>query len=55
MERELEQEWVYLMMQAKQIGISIEEVRRFLQQGSLTEISHLENKNKGSFSSTLDT
>ncbi len=54
MERELDKEWVYLIMQAKQMGISIEEVRRFLQQGSLAEVSHLENKNRA-FTSALDT
>ncbi|PAQ13583.1 hypothetical protein CD798_14335 [Bacillaceae bacterium SAOS 7] len=54
MERELDKEWVYLMTRAKQMGISIEEVRRFLQQGSLAEVSHLKNKNGVSFSSALE-
>ena len=49
MERDLEKEWVYLMMQAKQMGITIEEIRTFLRQRSLVEDSHIENKNVVSF------
>lgn len=44
MKRELEQEWLSLMMQAKKMGITVEEVRRFLQQGSLEGGPHPENK-----------
>jgi hypothetical protein len=43
MKKELEQEWLYLMMQAKQMGIPIEEVRRFLQQGSLKDVLYPKN------------
>lgn len=42
MEKKLDHEWVCLMMEAKQMGIPIGEIRRFLQQRSLTEISQLE-------------
>jgi Anti-repressor SinI len=45
MERNIEKEWVYLMMQAKQMGITIEEIRTFLRERSLAEISYIENKN----------
>lgn len=34
MERKLDNEWVYLIIQAKQMGIPIEEIRIFLRQGS---------------------
>ena len=44
MERKVENEWVYLMIQAKQMGITIEEIRTFLRERSLVEVSHLENK-----------
>ena len=54
MERNLEKEWVYLMMQAKQMGITIEEIRTFLRQGSLAEVSPIENKNEVSFAPALD-
>ena len=49
MERDLEKEWVYLMMQAKQMGITIEEIRTFLRQRPLAEDSHIENKSEVSF------
>ena len=45
MEEKLDIEWVDLLVQAKQMGIPIEEIRRFLQQKSLIEDSYLENKN----------
>jgi len=35
MERKLEEEWVYLILQAKHMGISKEEIRKFLQEKSL--------------------
>lgn len=44
MEKELDQEWVYLMHQAKKMGIPIKEIRIFLQQRAV-ESSLLENKN----------
>lgn len=44
MERTLDQEWVYLIIEAKQLGIPLEEVRRFLQQSPLTEILHQEKQ-----------
>lgn len=46
MERKLDKEWVYLMIQAKKLGISLNEIRQFLQQKSLTDSSQLENSNK---------
>jgi DNA-binding transcriptional MerR regulator len=46
MERESEQEWLYLLMQAKQMGIPIEEVRQFLKQGSLEDVSYQKSKSK---------
>lgn len=55
MERSLDKEWVYLIIQAKQMGIPIEEIRTFLRQRSLAEVSHLENKNEISFAPALDT
>ena len=54
MERNIEKEWVYLMMQAKQMGITIEEIRTFLRQRSLAEVSPSENKNEVSFPPALD-
>lgn len=42
MERKLDQEWVCLMIEAKQMGIPLEEIRKFLQQISLTETSYPE-------------
>lgn len=54
MERNLEKEWVCLMMQAKQMGITIDEIRTFLRQGSLAEASPIENKNEVSFPPALD-
>ena len=54
MERNIEKEWVYLMMQAKQMGITIDEIRTFLRQGSLAEVSPIENKNEVSFPPALD-
>ncbi len=54
MERNIEKEWVYLMMQAQQMGITIEEIRTFLRQRSLAEVSPSENKNEVSFSPALD-
>ena len=41
----LDKEWVYLLVQAKQMGITKEEIRTFLRQKSLTDVSHLEYKN----------
>ncbi|MHC0038870.1 anti-repressor SinI family protein [Pseudoneobacillus sp. C159] len=55
MERNLDQEWVELMIQAKQIGMPTEEIRRFLQQRSLVEVSLLENKNEVTSVSTPST
>ncbi|MCM3567240.1 anti-repressor SinI family protein [Neobacillus mesonae] len=45
MERKLDNEWVDLIIQAKQVGIPIEEIRRFLREGTLAKAAHLENKN----------
>ena len=46
MEEKLDkEEWVDLLVQAKQMRIPIEEIRRFLQQKSLVKDSYLENKN----------
>lgn len=42
MEEKLDKEWVYLLVQAKQIGIPIDEIRTFLQQGAITKNSPLE-------------
>ena len=44
MERKVDNEWVYLMMQAKQMGITVEEIRTFLRERSLAEVSRLVNK-----------
>ncbi|MCH6267140.1 anti-repressor SinI family protein [Neobacillus citreus] len=55
MERKLDKEWVNLMIQAKQMGIPIEEIRRFLRQRSVAEVSQLENNNEASFASATDT
>jgi hypothetical protein len=54
MEINIEKEWVYLMMQAKQMGITIDEIRTFLRQSSLAEVSPIENKNEVSSPPTLD-
>ena len=54
MEKNIEKEWVYLMMQAKQMGITIEEIRTFLRQRSLAEVSAKENKDEASFPPALD-
>ena len=45
-EEKLDKEWVHLLVQAKQMGISIEEIRTFLRQESLTDILD-ENKTFG--------
>ena len=45
MEEKLDKEWVDLLVQAKQMRIPIEEIRRFLQQKSLVEDSYPENNN----------
>lgn len=55
MERKLDQDWLYLMIQAKQMGIPKEEIRRFLRQGALAEVSQLENKNEVSSAPALNT
>ena len=54
MEINIEKEWVYLMMQAKQMGITIDEIRTFLRQSSLAEVSPIENKNEVSSPPALD-
>lgn len=41
----LDKEWIYLLVQAKQLGITIEEIRTFLLQESLADVQHLESKN----------
>lgn len=41
----LDKEWVYLLVQAKQVGITKEEIRTFLRQKSLADVSYLEYKN----------
>ena len=43
MERNIEKEWVCLMMPAKQMGITIEEIRTFLGENSLEEVSYIVN------------
>ena len=45
-EEKLDKEWVCLLVQAKQMGIPIEEIRKFLQQKSLADVSD-ENKTWG--------
>lgn len=54
MERELDKEWLYLIIQAKQMEIPIAEIRRFLHQRTLTKVSELENKNEVPFAPELD-
>ena len=44
MERKAENEWVCLMIQAKEMGITVEEIRTFLRERSLAEVSRLTNK-----------
>lgn len=41
MGEKLDREWIELLVKAKQLGISIEEIRAFLQQKNLAEISRL--------------
>lgn len=41
----LDKEWVYLIVQAKQMGITKEEIRTFLGQESLIDVTHLEHTN----------
>ncbi|ASK61836.1 hypothetical protein CFK37_06520 [Virgibacillus phasianinus] len=48
MEGKLDIEWLYLMVEAKETGITVEEIRTFLQNRSIIESSHLTNKSEGS-------
>jgi DNA-binding transcriptional MerR regulator len=43
--KNIDKEWIYLLIQAKQLGITIEEIRTFLRQESLENVSHLESQN----------
>jgi hypothetical protein len=43
--KNIDKEWIYLLIQAKQLGITKEEIRTFLRQESLEDGSHLESKN----------
>lgn len=45
-EEKLDKEWVDLLVQAKQMGIPIEEIRTFLRQDSIADVSD-ENKTFG--------
>ena len=44
MERKVDNEWVYLMMRAKQMGITVEEIRTFFRERLLAEDLRLANK-----------
>lgn len=44
MEKLLERDWVDLMIQAKQMGIPIEEIRKFLQQKSVKTVTQMGSK-----------
>lgn len=47
MEGKLDIEWVYLMVEAKEIGFTVEEIRTFLQYRSIIKSSHLADENEG--------
>lgn len=53
LEEMLDKEWVYLLVQAKQMGIPKDEIRRFLRQGTLEKVPLLKDEKNVSFRESI--